>query len=93
MQTPAWQRLLYVIAYPLSALMLIVWAIVTFAYDGPGWIHFFLSLGMFLVHALQLGITLRGLEPVVDDAEKIGRIRNKGSETLKMLFISLALMR
>ena len=49
MNTPSWLRVLYVIAYPLSALMLIVWAIVTFAYDGPGWIHFFLSLGMFLL--------------------------------------------
>ncbi|MBK5188047.1 MAG: hypothetical protein JJD97_07360 [Gemmatimonadaceae bacterium] len=49
MNTPTWQRLLYVIAYPLSALMLIVWAVVTFAYDGPGWIHLFLSLGMFLL--------------------------------------------
>jgi hypothetical protein len=29
--------------------MLIVWAVVTFAYDGPGWIHFLLSLGVFLL--------------------------------------------
>jgi hypothetical protein len=49
MNTPQWQRLLYVLAYPMSALMLVVWAVVTFAYDGPGWIHFFLSLGLFLL--------------------------------------------
>ena len=41
--------MLFHIAYPLSAIMLIVWAVVTFAYDGPGWIHFFLSLGVFLL--------------------------------------------
>jgi len=29
--------------------MLIVWAVVTFAYDGPGWIHILLSLGVFLL--------------------------------------------
>ena len=49
MNTPTWQRILFQIAYPLSALMLIVWAVVTFAYDGPGWIHFLLSLGVFLL--------------------------------------------
>jgi hypothetical protein len=49
MNTPTWQRILYKIAYPLSALMLVVWAVVTFAYDGPGWIHLFLSLGVFLL--------------------------------------------
>jgi hypothetical protein len=49
MNTPAWQRLLYQFAYFLSALMLIIWAIVTFAYDGPGWIHLLLSLGVFLL--------------------------------------------
>ena len=37
------------LAYPLSAVMLIAWAVVTFAYDGPGWVHFLLSLGMFLL--------------------------------------------
>jgi hypothetical protein len=49
MNTPTWQRILFHIAYPLSALMLIGWAVVTFAYDGPGWIHFLLSLGVFLL--------------------------------------------
>ena len=29
--------------------MLIVWAIVTFVFEGPGWIHLLLSAGVFLV--------------------------------------------
>jgi hypothetical protein len=49
MNTPTWQRILFQIAYPLAAILLIVWAVVTFAYDGPGWIHFLLSLGVFLL--------------------------------------------
>jgi hypothetical protein len=49
MNTPTWQRILFHLAYPLSAILLIVWAVVTFAYDGPGWIHFLLSVGVFLL--------------------------------------------
>lgn len=42
-------RLLYVIAYPLAAVMLVAWAIVTFF--GPGWgiMHLFLTLGVSLI--------------------------------------------
>jgi hypothetical protein len=29
--------------------MLVGWAIATFVYSGPGWVHLFLSLGVFLV--------------------------------------------
>ncbi len=29
--------------------MLIVWAVATFALDAPGWIHVLLSVGVFLV--------------------------------------------
>ena len=29
--------------------MLIVWAIVTFVYSGPGWIHLLLTLGVTLI--------------------------------------------
>ena len=29
--------------------MLVVWAIVTFVFEGPGWIHLLLSVGVFLV--------------------------------------------
>lgn len=42
---------------PVAILMLVFWAIVTFAFDGPGWIHIFLSLGVFL---LIWGVVERG---------------------------------
>jgi hypothetical protein len=29
--------------------MLVGWAIATFVFSGPGWVHLFLSLGVFLV--------------------------------------------
>ncbi|MFI5249650.1 MAG: hypothetical protein ACHQTF_06765 [Gemmatimonadales bacterium] len=29
--------------------MLVGWAISTFGFNGPGWVHFFLSAGVFLV--------------------------------------------
>ncbi len=32
-----------------AVIMVIVWAIATFAYDAPGWVHLFLSVGMFLL--------------------------------------------
>jgi len=37
--------------------MLVFWAIMTFAFEGPGWVHIFLSLGVFL---LIWGIVERG---------------------------------
>jgi hypothetical protein len=32
-----------------GVVMLIGWAISTFGFNGPGWVHFFLSAGVFLV--------------------------------------------
>jgi uncharacterized membrane protein len=32
-----------------AVFMLIVWAIGTFAYNAPGWIHVLLTVGMFLL--------------------------------------------
>lgn len=29
--------------------MIVVWAIATFAFDAPGWMHALLSIGLFLV--------------------------------------------
>ncbi|MDQ3699118.1 MAG: DUF5670 family protein [Gemmatimonadota bacterium] len=37
------------LALPGGLVMLIVWAVGTFAFAGPGWIHFLLTLGVFLV--------------------------------------------
>ena len=37
-------------AFPLAIVMLIGWAVWTFAYDpAPGWVHLFLTLGVFLL--------------------------------------------
>lgn len=49
MPTTQRKRFVYIIAYPLAAVMLIFWAVMTFAFDGPGWIHLFLSLGLFIL--------------------------------------------
>jgi hypothetical protein len=46
--------------------MLIVWAIGTFVYEAPGWIHLLLSAGVFLV---IYRIVVRGT-PGVDTAIK-----------------------
>jgi hypothetical protein len=43
------KRLFYTLAMPLAILMLVFWAIMTFAFSGPGWVHLFLSLGVFLL--------------------------------------------
>jgi hypothetical protein len=29
--------------------LLVIWAVATFAYGAPGWIHLLLSVGLFLV--------------------------------------------
>lgn len=42
---------------PLSLVMLVVWAIATFAYEAPGWIHLLLTGGTFL---LIYSIVVRG---------------------------------
>jgi hypothetical protein len=42
---------------PAAILMLVFWAIITFAFAGPGWVHIFLSLGVFL---LIWGVVERG---------------------------------
>jgi uncharacterized membrane protein len=42
---------------PVAIVMLVFWAIMTFAFGGPGWVHFFLSLGVFL---LIWGVVERG---------------------------------
>jgi hypothetical protein len=42
---------------PAAILMLVFWAIMTFAFEGPGWGHIFLSVGVFL---LIWGVVERG---------------------------------
>ena len=37
--------------------LIVIWAVATFAYEAPGWIHLLLSVGVFL---LILRIVIRG---------------------------------
>ena len=51
------RRPLETLAIPLGLIMLAVWALSTFAFSGPGWVHLLLTLGVFLV---IWGIVARG---------------------------------
>ena len=42
--------------------MLVVWAVATFQFDAPGWVHLLLSAGLFL---LIWRIVVRGTTPGV----------------------------
>ncbi len=48
------------IGVPLALAMLAVWAVATFAFDAPGWVHGLLTAGVFL---LIYGIVVRGTPP------------------------------
>ena len=48
------------LAIPLGLIMLVVWALATFAFSGPGWVNLFLILGVF---AVIWGIVARGTPP------------------------------
>jgi uncharacterized membrane protein len=49
-----------------GVLILIAWAIATFAFEAPGWIHLLLSVGVFLI---IYRIVIRGT-PGVDTTSK-----------------------
>lgn len=44
------------LAIPIAIVMLVLWAVATW-FEGPGWVHLFLTLGVFL---LIYGIVVRG---------------------------------
>jgi hypothetical protein len=46
---PAPKPSLAPLALPVGAVFLVVWAVGTFAFGGPGWLNLFLTLGVFLV--------------------------------------------
>ena len=50
-----------------ALVMLVVWAIGTFVYEAPGWIHLLLSVGMFL---LIYRIVVRGTPGVNTTTKK-----------------------
>jgi uncharacterized membrane protein len=49
------------LALPLGLVLLVVWAVGTFALGGPGWLHLLLTAGVFLV---TYGIVVRGTSTV-----------------------------
>lgn len=57
MNAPLPKRSFRAAIIPVAILMLIFWGVMTFALGGPGWVHIFLSLGVFL---LIWGVTVRG---------------------------------
>jgi hypothetical protein len=57
-----------------ALVMLVVWAIATFVYEGPGWIHLLLSAGMFLlfwrISAMTAGVRARHAADDDETAER-----------------------
>jgi len=51
------ERYIEMSAIPAGVVMLIGWAVATFAFEAPGWVHLFLTLGVFCV---IWGIVARG---------------------------------
>jgi uncharacterized membrane protein len=49
---------------PLALVMLAGWAVATFAFEAPGWVHMFLTLGVFL---LIYALVVRGTPTAADD--------------------------
>ena len=41
------ERYIEKFAIPVGVVMLVGWAVATFAFEGPGWVHLFLTLGIF----------------------------------------------
>jgi hypothetical protein len=60
------------IGIPLALVMLAVWAVATFVYEAPGWVHLLLTAGVFL---LIYAIVARGTPPAGDGAARppVGR--------------------
>jgi hypothetical protein len=54
------ESLIESLALPVGIIMLIVWAVATFAFTAPGWVHALLMLGVFSV---IWGTVARGTPP------------------------------
>lgn len=48
------------VGVPAALVMLAAWAVATFAYEAPGWVHMLLTAGVFL---LIYSIVVRGTTP------------------------------
>jgi uncharacterized membrane protein len=55
------------LSIPIAIVMLIAWAIATFGYEAPGWVHAFLTAGVFL---LIYGVVARGTPPAASDSAR-----------------------
>lgn len=74
MPTTPFRRILYVIAYPLAAAMLVFWAVMTFVESGPGWAHLFLTLGVFtLIWRIVAGSTEQSWRKYVAERDRKAR--------------------
>lgn len=71
------KRVLYTIALPLGIAMLVFWGVMTFAFSGPGWVHLFLTVGVFLV---IWRIAAGGTERAWEDYLKSERAAHAGPE-------------
>ena len=52
---------------PVALIVLAAWAVATFAYEAPGWVHMLLTGGVFL---LIYSIVVRGTSPASPDRER-----------------------
>jgi hypothetical protein len=55
------ESLIESLALPVGVLMVLVWAVATFALTAPGWVHALLMLGVF---GVVWGVVARGTPPV-----------------------------
>lgn len=55
------ESLIESLALPVGIIMLVVWAVATFALTAPGWVHALLMLGVF---GVIWGVVARGTPPV-----------------------------
>jgi hypothetical protein len=58
------------IGVPLALVLLVGWAVATFAYEAPGWVHLILTAAVFL---LIYSIVVRGTPPADHDAAQRDR--------------------
>lgn len=61
--------------------MLVLWAVATFAFEAPGWIHLFLTAGVFLlIYRIVVrgtpGVDVRAAEERAQSAAKRDRARS-----------------
>ena len=61
------ESLIEALALPIGIIMLIVWAVATFALTAPGWVHALLMLGVF---GVIWGVVARGTPAIRSPGKK-----------------------